>query len=31
MLKFGRNKKRLVIPVGINPNYGIDSSTLYNE
>ena len=30
MLKFGRNKKRLVIPVGINPSYEIDSSTLYN-
>ena len=30
MLKFNRRNKRLVIPVGINPNYGIDSSTLYN-
>lgn len=30
MLKFNRSKKRLVIPAGINPSYGIDSSTLYN-
>ena len=30
MLKFNRTHKRLVIPAGINPNYGIDSSALYN-
>lgn len=30
MLKFNRTHKRLVIPAGINPNYGIDSSVLYN-
>lgn len=30
MLKFNRSKKRLVIPVGINPNYGIDIADLYN-
>lgn len=30
MLKFNRSKKRLVIPAGINPSYGIDSSILYN-
>ena len=30
MLKFSRKNKKLVIPVGINPSYNIDSSTLYN-
>ena len=30
MLKFTRKNKKLVIPVGINPSYNIDSSTLYN-
>ena len=30
MLKFNRKFKKLVIPVGINPSYNIDSSTLYN-
>lgn len=30
MLKFNRKHKKLVIPVGINPSYNIDSSTLYN-
>ena len=30
MLKFNRKFKKLVIPVGLNPSYHIDSSTLYN-
>lgn len=30
MLKFSRKNKRLVIPAGINPNYGLDSSAMYN-
>ena len=30
MLKFDRKKKKLVIPVGINPSYNIDSNELYN-
>ena len=30
MLKFNRKHKKLIIPVGINPSYNIDSSTLYN-
>lgn len=30
MIKFNRKNKTLTIPVGINPNYGIDSSMLYD-
>lgn len=30
MLKFTRKNKKLVIPVGINPSFGNDTSTLYN-
>lgn len=30
MLKFDRKKKKLVIPVGINPSFGNDASTNYN-
>lgn len=30
MIKFNRKNKKLTIPVGINPNYGNDSSTFYD-